>query len=136
MRAKFNSKKSIPALAVALAAIAVGSAASPAAASPVAPAVKADGEYSPSTWVEGGGFGVSGETTSITSDAAERIRRGDRRVALVLQAADHVVPTGGLGERAMYEDYGGLGSILRVFAHAFLLDRGVRSRAIAPRPAV
>ena len=71
MRAKFKSKSSIPALALAMAAIAVGSAASPAAASPVAPAVKADGEYSPSIWAEGGGVGVSGETTSITSDAAD-----------------------------------------------------------------
>ena len=71
MRAKFKSNSSIPALALAMAAIAVGSAASPAAASPVAPAAKADGEYRPSTWVEGGGLGASGETMSITSDAAE-----------------------------------------------------------------
>ena len=38
--------------------------------------------------------------------------------------------------RQRSEDDGGPRSILLVFAHAFLLGRGVRSRAVAPRPAV
>jgi hypothetical protein len=49
---------------------------------------------------------------------------------------DHVVPARTISPGAVHEDDGGLGSILLVFAHAFLLGRGVRSRAIAPRPAL
>jgi hypothetical protein len=78
----------------------------------------------------------AGDELRITRDAAESVRRRDHRVALVLEAADHVVPTRGLSEGAVHEDDGGLGSILRVFAHAFLLGRGATSRAIPPRPAV
>ena len=63
------------------------------------------------------GLEDAGDRLRVVRDAAERIRCGDCRVALFLQAADHVVPTGGLGEGAVHEDDGGPGSILRVRAH-------------------
>jgi len=63
------------------------------------------------------GLEDAGDRLRIARDAAERVCRRDHRVALVLQAADHVVPTGGLGEGAEDEDDGGPGSILRVRAH-------------------
>src|SRR5918993_1389144 len=82
------------------------------------------------------GLQDAGDRLSVARDAAERVRRRDHRVALVLQAADHSVPTRGLGEGTVDENYGGPGSVLRVFAHDFLLFWGARSGAISPRSAV
>jgi hypothetical protein len=54
----------------------------------------------------------AGDELRIARDAADRVRSGDHREALVLQAADHIVPARGLGEGAVNEDDGGPGSIL------------------------
>src|SRR5918997_1089150 len=42
----------------------------------------------------------------VAREAADRVRRSDRGVALLVQAADNAVPTRGLGEGAVDEDHG------------------------------
>src|SRR5215211_9050603 len=65
---------------------------------------------------------------------------GNRRIlddsdaVVVLQEAVNALPAGAVHETAVYEDDCGLGSILRICAHGFLLGRGDRERGYSASP--